>query len=166
MKELLMNTNKEFDFNRYDDIAEAAKYNGFIDQDGYFYKVSPRNHYRAKIDHNLWARAYVKAHGDRFKRMDFSASGLFTLSQISSEVDVLVHIYGFVYYSHDDQYFKPIIKCPDPKYNKFIMNRKQSDFLFGIMLINNENPFENPIFNDDRVYKYVGLYDEQDKKKR
>ena len=155
-----MNMNNQFDFNRYDDLLEIHKYNGFIDQDGYFYKVSPRNHQGMKIDHNLWARAYVKAHGDKFKRMDFSASGLFTLSQISSEVDVMVHIYGFVYYSHDELYYKPIIKCPNPKYNNFIKSAKQEDMLFNIMLLNNENPFDNPIFNDKDVYNYEGLNDE------
>ena len=89
-----MNMINQFDFKRYDDLVDIHKYNGFIDQDGYFYKVGPKNHRGIKVDHNLWARAYVKAHGDKFKRMDFSASGLFTLSQISSEVDVMVHIYG------------------------------------------------------------------------
>lgn len=161
-----MSTNKQFDFNRYDDLVDICKYNGFIDQDGHFYKVSLRSHYHAKIDHNLWARAYVKEHGDRFRRMDFSASGLFTLSQISSEVDVMVHIYGFVYYSHDDIYHKPIIKCPDPKYNKFIMTSSQEDVLFNIMLVNNEDPYNNPIFSNDDMYTYVGLYDEKQKVKR
>lgn len=155
-----MNMNSEFDFNRYIDLVDICHYNGFIDQDGYFYKVSPKNHSKVKVDHNLWARAYVKVHGDRFRRMDFSASGLFTLSQISSEVDVLVHIYGFVYYSHDDIYYKPIIKCPDPKYNKFIKNKSQEDLLFGIMLLNDEDPYNNPIFQSDKVYSYVGLNDE------
>lgn len=160
-----MNMNNEFDFNSYDDIVDICRYNGFIDQEGKFYKVSPKRHCKNKIDHNLWARAYVKEHGDRFCRMDFSASGLFTLSQISSEVDVMVHIYGFVYYSHDDLYYKPIIKCPDPKYNRFLMTRKQEELLYNIMLLNNEDPFNNPIFNCDRVYKYVGLNDEYEKEK-
>lgn len=153
-------TNK-FDFEHYDDAVLIHNYNGFIDQDGYFYKVSPKNHDNTEIEHNLWARAYVKTHGDKFRRMDFSASGLFTLSQISSEVDVLVHIYGFVYYSHDSLYTKPIIKVPDPKYNNFIKSKYQEDMLFNIMLINNENPFENPIFTDDTVYTYVGLNETQ-----
>lgn len=154
--------NKQFDFNRYDDLVDIYKYNGFIDQDGYFYKIGPKNHSNTGIEHNLWARAYVKTHGDKFKRMDFSASGLFTLSQISSEVDVLVHLYGFVYYSHDDMYYKPIIKCPDPKYNNLIITEEQENMLFDIMLLNNEDPFNNPIFKSDcdKVYKYVGLNDE------
>ena len=151
----------QFDFNRYDDLLDICNYNGFIDQNGYFYKVSPRNHMNFKIDHNLWARAYVKSHGDRFCRMDFSASGLFTLSQVSSEVDVMVHIYGFVYYSHDDLYYKPIIKCPDPKYNKFIRSRQQRELLFNIMILNNEDPYNNPIFQSDKIYSYVGLNEEK-----
>ena len=152
--------NNEFDFNKYDDLLDICNYNGFIDQNGYFYKVSPKFHNRSNVDHNLWARTYVKEHGDRFRRMDFTASGLFTLSQISSEVEVMVHIYGFVYYSHDDLYHKPIIKCPDPKYNKFIMTRSQEDLLFEIMFLNDEDPFNNPIFSCDDVYSYVGLNDE------
>ena len=161
-----MTMNREFDFNRYDDIIDIHKFNGFIDQNGYFYKVSPRNHSHAKISHNLWAREYVKAHGDRFRRMDFSASGLFALSQISSEVDVMVHIYGFVYYSHDDLYYKPIVKCPDPKYNKFIMTRRQKELLYNIMLLNDEDPTNNPVFISDNVYTYVGLNEEEKIKNR
>ena len=153
--------NNKFDFNQYDDIVDICHYNGFIDQDGNFYKVSPKSHSKSRVDHNLWAREYVKAHGDRFSRMDFSASGLFTLSQISSEVDVMVHIYGFVYYSHDSLYCKPIIKCPDPKYNNFLMSRKQEELLYNIMLLNEEQPYNNPIFNNDNVYKYIGLNDEK-----
>ncbi len=158
--------NNTFDFKRYDDAVEVHDYNGFIDQDGYFYKVSSKNHTDAKVDHNLWSRAYVKAHGDRFRRMDFSASGLFTLSQISSEVDVMVHIYGFVYYSHDDVYSKPIIKVPDPKYNKFTKSKYQDDMLFSIMLLNNEDPFSNPIFMDDKVYSYIGLESETNERSK
>ena len=156
-----MNMNEKFDFNRYDDIVEIHNYNGFIDQEGYFYKVSRKDHSKFEIDHNLWAREYVKTHGNRFRRMDFSASGLFTLSQISSEVDVMVHIYGFVYYSHDTCYYKPIIKVPDPKYNKLIKTKQQEELLFNIMLLNGENPFDNPIFNDDTVYSYDGWNDSQ-----
>ena len=154
-----MNMINNFDFNRYDDAVAVHDYNGFIDQDGYFYKINRRNHEQSAIDHNLWARAYVRTHGDRFKKMDFSASGLFTLSQISYEVEVLVHIYGFVYYIHDGIYSKPIIKVPDPKYNKFIKSRYQDDMLFNIMLLNDEDPINNPIFLDDKVYSYVGLDD-------
>lgn len=158
--------NNQFDFSRYDDILDIHNYNGFIDQEGNFYKVSRKNHPKSKIDHNLWAREYVRTHGDRFRRMDFSASGLFTLSQISSEVDVMVHIYGFVYYSHDDYYYKPIIKVPDPKYNKLMKSKQQDDLLFNIMLLNNEDPFHNPIFTSDTVYSYDGLNDEQNTRSR
>ena len=31
MRKLLMNMNKEFDFNRYDDLLDICDYNGFID---------------------------------------------------------------------------------------------------------------------------------------
>jgi len=156
MKELMIMIN--LDFNKYDDITDIINYDGFIDQNGYFYKVSLRTNKNVPIDHNLWADAYIKSHGDKFRKCNFTSSTLFTLSQISSPVDVLVHIYGFVYYSHGSEYHRPIIKIPNPMYNNCTMTRSQDELLYNIMLLNNEHPENNPIFVEDDVFEYgLGL---------
>lgn len=149
--------NKKLDFNPYDDILLATKYDGFIDQNGNYYKVNPRNDkLKAALDHNLWAEEYIKNHGDKLRKLNFKASGLFTLSQISSPSEVLVNIYGFVYYSHEPILGRPIIMIPNPKYNNYFMNNEQEEALFSIMLLNGENPNYNPIFTNDDVFSYFG----------
>lgn len=144
-----------FDFNKYDDILISQKYDGFIDPNGYYYKVNLRNSGKV-IDHNLWANEYMKNNGDKYRKLNFSASGLFTLSQISSVAEALVHIYGFIYYSHDSYTRKPIIILPNPLYNNCKMTAAQNEVLFNIMLLNNEDPFTCPIFTEDGVYFYSG----------
>ena len=151
--------NNELDFNKYEDVIIAMEYDGFIDPRGYFYKVKPRHNHgktKTKVDHNLWADVYMKQNGDHFRKMNFNASGLFTLSQISSVAEALVHIYGFVYYSHDAYTREPIIIIPNPKYNNCQMTDEQNDTLFDIVLLNKENPFINPIFTEDNVYSCIG----------
>lgn len=153
------------DFNKYDDIALIKDYDGFIDPRGYFYKVCSRKEKsKSKIDHNLWAEAYIKNGVDRLKGISFVNSGLFTLSQVTSPSDFLVNIYGFVYYSHDIDYHKPIIKIPNPKYNGCKMTSQQDDLLYTIMMLNQEHPENNPIFLEDNIYKYVGM-DESSKRR-
>ena len=153
--------NNQFDFNKYEDILIFQKYDGFIDPRGYFYKVNLRNGHK-EIDHNLWANEYMKNHGDKFRKLNFTASNLFTLSQISSVAEALVHIYGFIYYSHDTYNRQPIIIIPNPMYNNCRMTDAQDEALFNIMLLNNEDPFNCPLFTEDDVYCYYG----ETKKKR
>jgi len=145
------------DFNKYDDIIVAREYDGFIDPKGSFYKVKLRRSKGIqKVDHNLWADEYMKANGDKFRNLNFSASGLFTISQVSSVAEALVHIYGFVYYSHDAYSSQPIVIIPNPRYNNCQMTSAQDEVLFNIMLLNNEDPFHNPIFTEDEVYSCLG----------
>lgn len=154
------------DFNKYDDIALIKDYDGFIDSRGYFYRVcSRKDKSKSKIDHNLWAEVYIKKNIDKFKKINFINSGLFTFSKVSSPSDLLVNIYGFVYYSHDIDYHKPIIKIPNPKYNGCKMTREQDELLYTIMMLNNEQPENNPIFLEDNVYNYVGMEESSKRRK-
>lgn len=145
------------DFNKYDDVVKIKDYEGFIDSRGYFYKVALRKDGVRKIDHNLWAEEYLINNVHLFKNIHYDNSGLFTLSQVSCPSDFLVNILGFVYYSHDTDYNKPIIKIPNPKYNGCIMTKQQDEILYEIMMINNEHPENNPIFLTDDTYSYVGM---------
>lgn len=145
------------DFNKYDDIIDIKDYEGFISPRGYFYKVALNKDKSRKIDHNLWAEEYLKNNLKVFKNVNYINSGLFTLSKVSSPSDLLVNILGFVYYSHDIDYNKPIIKLPNPMYNGCSMTKEQDELLYSIMMINNEHPESNPIFLDDEVYNYVGM---------
>lgn len=135
-----------YDFNKYDDVIEINRYEGFIDRNGYFYKVCKRGEKitdesgRVRDSHNKWAEAYLK---DKMNIKDFkfnpTASALFTLTKLNGPAEILIHCFGFVYYSHDPYYFKPIIKTPNPKIANYKATEEQLDMLFSIMVMNKEN---------------------------
>ena len=111
-----------YDFNKYDDVMEIYRYEGFIDRYGNFYKVCKRGekitdeHGRVRDSHNRWAEAYLR---EKMNIKDFkfnpTASALFTLTSLNGPAEILIHCFGYVYYSHDPLYYKPIIKVPNPK---------------------------------------------------
>lgn len=147
-----------FDFNKYDDIALVKDYDGFIDKYGNFYKVCPRmkkSRKEIKKDsHNAWAQKFIT---EKLNVKDFrfnpTTSALFTLSTLGGPAEILVHCFGYVYYSHDSLFHKPIIKIPNPKIANYKINEYQIDTLSSIMLMNNED-INIPIFFDEEEYDY------------
>ena len=160
-----------YDFNKYDEVINIHKYEGFIDRDGYFYKVVKRG---AKItdengnirdSHNKWAEAFLKEkmNIENFK-FNPTASALFTLTKLSGPAEILVHCFGFVYYSHDPYYYKPIIKVPNPKIANYKVTEEQLDMLFSIMVMNKEKTNIPIFFNEDET-DYLGSDDQKNYKK-
>lgn len=137
------------DLEAYDDSVIVKNYNLFIDPDGMFYRINRiKNDY--SIDHNLWALEYFKKLCDIYD------------SKKLSPAEVLIHKYGFLYYSHDMLVRKPIVKVPNPKYYRQRVSEEELDSLFQIMLLNNEDPFSVPMqMGYDDVYDYVALTDEK-----
>lgn len=89
--------------------------------------------------------------------MKATNSLLFGLSRISGPASLLVHCYGFVYYSHEPIYQKPIIILPNEKIAGHRVTEEQLNSLFEMMIINRENPCDNPIFFNDDDIEYNGL---------
>lgn len=155
-----------YDFNKYDDALEIYRYEGFIDRLGNFYKVSKRGEKifdekgRVRDSHNNWAEAYLREKMN-IKNFKFNptASALFTLAKLNSPAEILIHCFGFVYYSHDPVYYKPIIKPPDPKIANYKVTEDQLNMLFSIMLLNKENTNISIFFGDDDSFDY---YDNED----
>ena len=151
-----------FDFNKYDDTTQINRYEGFIDRNGNFYKVCKRGQKITdengivRDSHNLWAEAFLK---EKLNIKDFkfnpSISALLALSSISGPAETLIHCFGYVYYSHDPIYFKPIIKAPNPKIANYKVTEEQLDTLFSIMIMNKEDT-NIEIFFDEDVYDYCG----------
>ena len=153
-----------YDFNKYDDVMEIYRYEGFIDKYGNFYKVCKRGekitdeHGRVRDSHNKWAEAYLR---EKMNIKDFkfnpTASALFTLTSLNGPAEILVHCFGYVYYSHDPIYYKPIIKLPDNKIAGYNVTEEQLDTLFQIMILNDEKPYDSDIFFDNNINDYSGL---------
>ena len=147
-----------FDFNKYDDAVEVKRFEGFIDRNGYFYKVVERGKNKNSDSHNKWAEQYLKEKIN-IKEFKFNptASALLTLTSLSGPAQILIDCFGFVYYSHDPDYFKPIIKVPNPKVSNYKATEEQLDFLFMLMTANNENTNIPIFFNDEDEFDYSGV---------
>lgn len=144
-----------YDFKKYDDLIEIKDYDGFISPEGYFYKVKKR---RSNVgDHNVWAEQFIRENNGKIDlNLKDNVSMLFSLSKLSGPSDILVHLYGYIYYSHDGLLYKPIIKLP----NRILFNKSASnealDMLFDILIINNEKAAIKSIFEDENL-TYSGL---------
>lgn len=161
-----------YDFNKYDDAMDVNRYEGFIDRDGYFYKVSLRG--QKVVDengvirdsHNKWAEHFLR---EKMNIQDFkfnpTASALFTLTKLRGPAEILIHCFGYVYYSHDPYYFKPIIKVPNPKIANFKATKEQLDMLFSLMILNNENTNIGIFFDEEDDIDYLGQDDNENYKK-
>lgn len=151
-----------FDFNKYDDVTKVYRYNGFIAPDGSYYKVCSKNSDFRKDTHNMWAETFIKEKLN-IKEFKFNptASAIITLSKLSGPADILINCFGYVYYSHEPIYYKPIIKIPNPKMSGIKCSEEQLNTLYMLMLLNNEDT-NNPILNGEDEYNYCG-YDEEPK---
>lgn len=160
-----------YDFKAYDDATKVNRYEGFIDRNGNFYKVCKRGEKTTdekgvlRDSHNKWAEVYLKEKLN-IKNFKFNptASALLTLTSLNGPAEILIHCFGYVYYSHDPIYFKPIIKIPDPKIASYKATEEQLDMLFYLMILNKENT-NIPIFFNDEDIDYLGRDDNESYKK-
>ncbi len=146
MKELICMT----DLKKYDEIIKG--WDGFIDPEGYFYKVKEMGE-KDDCDHLIWVDTYLKHN----LYSNFSMAKLLEVKEILSKkdpVDYMVNYLGFIYYSHETEFYQPLVGGPNPRINGKKATTKQLEKLMKIMLINNENPFENSLLmgNDDTLY--------------
>ncbi len=144
------------DFNKYDDYEKMKGYDGYIDPQGKFYRVKQR--LKATCNHEDWAIEYLKNNNNSYNDIQIKKSLLLNQITLKTNTEKLIHLYGFIYYSHDDIFFKPIIELPNPKIFGRCATEEQMDTLHGILLINNENT-NIPIFYGNTL-GYVGIEDE------
>lgn len=136
------------DLKIYDDAIEVLRHDLFIDKQGKYYKIK-KTLSKNKMSHNIWAKEFLLENKDT------------NIYEGLSDVEVLIHKYGFTYYSHDCLLYKPIIKIPNPIHFKNKITEEQIDSLIDIMLLNNENPFNVPFINgEENIYDYVEINNE------
>ena len=156
-----------FDFNKYDDAIKVFKFNGFIDELGNFYKVGlKKNKNFTSNFHNEWASKFIK---ENLNIKDFkfnpTTSALFTLVSLNSPSEILVNCFGYVYYSHDPLYYKPIIKIPNPKIANYKVTEEQLNMLYSIMTLNKEDTDISIFYDDNTLYNYTAIEDDGYQKK-
>ena len=144
------------DFKQYDDVEKMKGYDGYIDSKGNFYRVKQR--LKTTCNHEIWAEEYLKNNATSYNDIVVVDSLILNLVTLKTYTEKLIHLYGFVYYSHDELLYKPISKLPNPKIFGRRVTEEQMDTLYGIMLMNNENT-NIPIFYGEAL-DYVGLEDE------
>ena len=149
------------DFNKYDDAMEVKNYDGFIDRDGNFYKVGLRTKKDGSDSHNIWAETYIREKLN-FKdvKLNVTTSTIFTLVSLSGPAEILINCFGYVYYSHDPIFYRPIIKIPNPKIANYKVTEEQLNMLYMIMTYNRENTDISILNGDDNVCDYCGLDDD------
>ena len=136
-----------FDFN-YHKLEDAKQFDGFIGKNGRFYVVKTKGY--DKNFHNLWAECYVKKFCQDYDEF-------FQLIGINDYIDLLVNIYGFVYYSHDSVYLRPIIQLPNHHLASKKPTSNQIESLIEIMLMNNEEPLNKEFLVDAEMFNYNEL---------
>lgn len=147
------------DYKLYDDIKDSIGYDLFIDKNGKFYRIKKRLD-KNSTSHEKWADEYLRMNNINIDTSKFQSSIIFKLSNLKTSTDKLINYCGFVYYSHDHCYYKPIIELPNPAIYGNRVTENQLDTLFGVMMVNNENT-NIPIFEGETL-KYVCMNDEVD----
>ena len=139
---------KDFEYTVIPEIAK--KFNGFISPDGKFYMVSKKNEHLPS--HQVWANNFVLNNTNFVKLLAKpNKSFLYTISRLKDKQDMLIHFYGYIYYSHDEYSKKPIVMYPDSNINDQMVTREQKDMLFNVMIHNYEEEYypENIIDYED-----------------
>lgn len=146
--------NSKFDINSYTNISDMIGYDGFIGPNGEFYRVKKRHSSDINLTHITWSEYYINHDATKLNfLLKPSYSIIYTLSKLKSKQDILIHLFGFVYYSHDYLTNEPIIIPPDPLYNDKIITKEQLDTLYQIMENNLEKPLNHEIFHQSDYYK-------------
>ena len=117
----------------------AKDCNGFISPDGKFYIVSKKSKHHP--NHEEWAKVFVLSNTNYLKDIQNTAGSLlYTISKLKEKQDILIHIYGYVYFSYSGECStEPIIIFPDEKINDKKVTTEQKNILFDISKINGED---------------------------
>ena len=144
----------KFDFNVYYELNEIKGYDGYIGTNGEFYKVKSFRNSDLNCTHLTWAEQYIKQDYKKLSTLLYpSNSILFALANLKTKQDILIHFFGYVYYSHDYYTNTPLIITPNPIYNEKTITKEQLEKLYDIMEVNLENPMEQEIFYETDNYK-------------
>lgn len=117
----------------------AKDCNGFISPDGKFYIISHKSSHSPT--HEQWATKFILTNTNYLKDIqNTTGSLLYTISKLKEKQDILIHIYGYVYFSYSGEYStEPIIIFPDEKINDKKVTTEQKNILFDICKINGED---------------------------
>lgn len=115
---------EEIDLKKYYLPEKVEGYDLFIGRNGEYYKVKKIN--GDMISHYEWAEIYLSRKNIRFRSNTFDA------------LNLLIHRYGFIRYSHDFYSPNPILDIPNPSYNNVIITKEQIEAIYRLIEYNLE----------------------------
>lgn len=121
------------------DPSVAKDCNGFIAPNGDFYIISNKSSH--KPTHDDWASNFVCKQTDYLKDIQNTTSSLvYTISKLKDKQDILMYIYGYVYFSYSGEHStEPVIIFPDEKINDRKVTVEQKNMLFDIAKLSGED---------------------------
>lgn len=150
------------DFNSYE-ISISEHFDGFIDPQGKYYKVKERG--TKEEIFNLWSKKYIEIITQvYYTELKLNYRNILNIKKIESFTDLLINLFGYVYYNHDLEFKKPIIKLPDPSLCAVSATSDQIEALYKIMLLNDEDPINKEFLIDATINYYNGSEDEEERK--
>lgn len=143
------------DFNSYE-LNVSEYFDGFIDPQGKYYKVKEKG---TKEDlFNTWSKKYIEIITQvYYTELRFNYKNILNIKKINSFTELLINLFGYVYYNHDSDKNQPIIKLPDPNLCDVCATSDQIEALYQIMLINHENPQDKEFLIDATMNYYNGI---------
>lgn len=119
-----------YDFNPYDNFEEYGDYLGFIDPEGYYYRVRKINDIESERPHNTWAKHFMSYHNLGPKEESLTSSL------------TLVKKYGFIFCSYKPNSFSKSARtflipeldgmCNYELCDKYLTNEKQLETIHQI----------------------------------
>lgn len=141
----------------------CTKYDGFIDKEGNYYIVKESKEKKDIIFSNAWAHHFMKEKNLMNFQVNQSFSMILELKKLKNFIEILVHGFGYIYYSHDSIYGRPYILLPNPNIALNSATSSQIDVLYNIMQLNNEHPEKKEFIIDSNMYIYDGDEERKDK---
>lgn len=163
----------EFGFEYTYNPSIANDCNGFITPDGTFYIISNKSEHIPT--HEQWASKFILYKTNYIHDIQKVTSSLmYAISRLKNKSDILMHIYGYIYFSYSGIYSKePLIIFPDEKINDKKVTDEQKNMLFDIAKLSGEDKvyyydFDNNISEDmhnSYVQKFISRRIEEEGKK-
>ena len=149
------------DFNPYE-ISVSRYFDGFIDPQGKYYIVKEKGQEEDLF--NIWSKQFIEQITKvYYTEIKLNIKTILNLQKIDTFTDLLINLFGYIYYNHDQEFKKPIIKLPDPNICNISATSDQIEALYKIMQINNENPIDKEFIIDATINYYNGIEEDTER---
>lgn len=120
------------DFNNYSKPEEVKDYELFIGPNGEYYKVKTKYESGDNCTHYEWAQKYLE------DRVPSTLSDPVIRKKCNTPLQILIHMYGYIRYTHSYGYSKPIFDLPNSNYFGYKLSKEQIDSIYKLLDFNKE----------------------------